>query len=110
MNKNTIIIILAYANRYIYPFMILLLPMLGGKEFYLLVMGICTIFFAIYEFVGYKCKWKHIYCSYQDAYHQKMTPNNIRWHQVKKSDAYGIPLFCGVLGVAMIIIHFTEMF
>lgn len=72
----------------------------------LLAMGIGCVLFAVYELVGYICRWKHIYCSYQNAYHQKMTPNNIRWHTVKKTDAYGISTIFGFLGIAMIIIHF----
>ncbi len=95
-------IVLAYANRYLYP--ILLLASLVFENF--LISGIAFLIFAIYELVGYICKWKHIFCSYQNAYHKKMTPNNINWSLVRKSDAYGIPAFFGICGILSIIIYY----
>ena len=103
------IIILAYLHRYVYPILVFLLPMLFRKllgEAAFLAIGIGVVLFALYTFVGYRCRWKHIYCSYQNAYRQKMTPYRIRWYTIKKSDAYGVPLVFGILGVAMIIAYF----
>ena len=68
-----------------------------------LFLGINLCAFALYLFIGYKLKWKHIYCSYQDAYHQKMTPNRMKWSMIRKSDAYGIPAFFCIMGIALII-------
>ena len=48
-----------------------------------LFLGINLCAFALYLFIGYKLKWKHIYCSYQDAYHQKMTPNRMKWSMIR---------------------------
>ena len=62
--------------------------------------------FSIWTFVGYKCKWKHIFCSYQDTYHAKMTPGAIDWDWVKKKDAYGVPLIflvVALIGIAVIL-------
>lgn len=63
------------------------------------IISIGAIAFSIWSLVGYRLKWRHIYCSYQNAYHQKMTPFSVRWHQIKKADAYGVPLIFLLLGV-----------
>lgn len=68
------------------------------------ILCVCCISFSIWSFVGYKLKWRHIYCSFQNAYRQKMTPHCVRWHQIKKSDAYGIPLIFFVLGLFFLIL------
>lgn len=41
------------------------------------------IAFAAWSFIGYKRKWTHIYCSYQNAYHKAMTPKRgeLEFHQ-----------------------------
>ena len=36
-----------------------------------------------------------------------MTPEDVDWGFVKKSDAYGIPAIFGVLGIAMIVLGFV---
>ena len=43
------------------------------------------IAFAAWSFIGYKRKWTHIYCSYQNAYHKAMTPNAVNWNSIKKN-------------------------
>jgi hypothetical protein len=105
--RNISVIILAYMHRYLYPILILSVPMLltrKGPE-YVLYQGIGLLVFAAYSLAGYLLRWKHIYCSYQNAYHQKMTPNRIRWNTIKKSDAYGCPAVFGVLGVLCILAY-----
>ena len=71
-------------------------------------MGGLSIAFSIWSFIGYKLKWKHIYCSFQNAYHKKMTPNKIRWDQIRKTDAYGMPMVFLVLGTALLIAGLLE--
>lgn len=97
------IIILAYFHRYGW-----LIVMMGGialwPVYMLYIISISMFAFSIWSFVGYKCKWRHIYCSYQNAYRKEMTPHSIRWHQIKKSDAYGIPLMFFIMGFAMLCI------
>lgn len=34
-----------------------------------------------------------------------MTPNFIRWHTVKKSDAYGVPIVFLILGTAALAVQ-----
>jgi ribose/xylose/arabinose/galactoside ABC-type transport system permease subunit len=65
-----------------------------------------SLIYSVWTFVGYKCKWKHIFCSYQDAYHCKMTPGAIDWDWIEKKDAYGVPLIflvMALMGIAVII-------
>lgn len=93
------IIALAYLHRYgwigvMFGFM-LAFP---RASFYIFSIGF--IAFSIWSFVGYKCRWRHIFCSYQNAYHMKMTPDYIDWDWVEKKDAYGVPLIFMVLGLA----------
>lgn len=73
------------------------------------LMGIYLIAFALYQFIGYKCKWKHIFCSYQNSYRKKMTPDKINWSKVKKSDAYGLPIIFGTLGILIIIVSILDI-
>ncbi len=72
----------------------------------IIVLGSGFVLYAIWTFVGYKCRWKHIFCSYQNAYHLKMTPNDIDWGWIRKSDAYGVPIIFLVLGVACLALIF----
>ena len=104
--KDKLFIVLAYMNRYVFPFSIIFFSTVFGEEYKSLMMGGGCIIFAAYQLVGYICRWKHIYCAYQNASHQKMTPHNIRWHTVKKSEIYGIPALFGILGIALIAVYF----
>ena len=105
-SRNSRVILLAYTHRYVYPILAVALPMLLEKQYILLAMGIGFLLIALYDLVGYCCRWKHIYCSYQNAHHQKMTPNHILWSNVKKTDAFGSSAIFGFLGTVMIIMQF----
>ncbi len=97
------VIALAYFHRYGWiAAMIACIAIWTEKIVSILCAG--CIIFSVWSFVGYKCKWKHIYCSYQNANHKKMTPNSVRWHRVKKRDAYGVPLIFFILGLMMLIL------
>lgn len=105
-SSNFLIILLAYANRYVYPVAIIWLAIVSGKEIMPLVMGIGMIVYGIYNLFGYIFRWIHFYCSYQNICHRKMTPDNIDWSIVEKKDAYGVPAIFCFLGIVMIIIYF----
>lgn len=94
---------LAYMHRYGW-----IAVMLGciaiWPEYILYIFCACFLIFSAWSLIGYKHKWRHIYCSYQNASHQKMTPHAVRWSQIKKSDAYGVPLIFFVLGLAMLLV------
>ena len=100
-NANTVIA-LAYLHRYGILSVVLFAGIL--PQFRYLIFAIGCILYAIWSFVGYKCRWKHIFCSYQNAYRKKMTPNKIRWDWVKKSDAYGVPIVFFVLGLLCVVV------
>ncbi len=97
------VIALAYFHRYGWIVVMLVLRFLFSDERYY-VLFVSVIIYAIWTFLGYKLKWKHIFCSYQNAYRVKMTPKTINWNLVDKKDAYGIPLFFLLVGVVGLII------
>lgn len=105
-SRHTSTILLAYAHRYAFPMLTVILPLVLLKKNIILGMGIGFMFDGLYTLVGYLCRWKHIYCSYQNAHHQEMTPDDIRWHRIRKSDAYGLPALSMTMGLLMIICHF----
>ena len=101
MNKTTKkIIALAYFHRYGWIAVMMICFAIWSEQM-MCILSVGSIAFAIWSLIGYNRKWKHIYCSFQNAYHQKMTPNNIQWHKIKKSDAYGVPLIFLILGLAL---------
>ena len=105
------IVILAYCDRYLFPCLVLFVPMglvsihQSGKLF-ALSFGGATVLFAAYQLVGYLCRWAHILCSYQIAYRKDIQPGSPDWGWIKKSDAYGIPAMFGVFGIALIVLAF----
>lgn len=104
--RHIVICTLACFHRYLFPACIIVFAFCFGREYAILRMGIGFLVFALYSLLGYILRWKHIYCSYQNAYRQKMTPDHIVWSKVKKTDAYGSPLIFGVLGLGMIVCQF----
>ena len=102
--KGKIIIALAYLHRYGWIVAMMVCVAVWSEQKIWILSGGC-IAFSVWSFIGYKNRWKHIYCSFQDAYHQEMTPSNIQWHKIKKSDAYGVPLIFLALGVALLIVR-----
>lgn len=99
-NKHGIIA-LAFFHRYGW-ITVMLIGIAIWPENMIHILAVSSLAFSLWSFVGYKKKWKHIYCSYQDAYHQKMTPNSIQWHKIKKSDAYGVPLIFLLFALALL--------
>lgn len=96
------VIALAYFHRYGWILLMLICAGIWNNKL-VGIMGGFMVAVAVWSFAGYKLEWRHIYCSYQEANHQKMTPNFIRWHTVKKSDAYGVPLVFLILGIAALV-------
>lgn len=99
--KGGIVILLALSHRYGWIIVMLLcMTFLPVNKFY--TAGAFLLIYSIWSFVGYKCRWKHIYCSYQNAYHEKMTPHSISWNQIKKRDAYIVPLIFLIFGLMIL--------
>lgn len=74
----------------------------------LLVGAIFMFGFSVWSILGYIFKWKHIYCSYQNAYREKMTPHRTDWSRVKNFDAIGIPVMFLAVSVAMFFIYLVS--
>ena len=95
------IIALALFHRYGW-----LIVMLTFMQFFpsLYIASAFFLAFAVWSFTGYKRKWKHIYCSYQNAYHKPMNPSMICWDSVKKTDVYGVSLLFFFLGIVALLL------
>lgn len=112
IHNRKLIIALAYLDRFLLPMLVVFVPMglvllhESGKLF-ALTFGGATVLFALYLLMGYLLRWTHYFCSMQNAYHLPMTPEDVDWGFVKKSDAYGIPAIFAVLGIAMIVFAFV---
>ncbi len=101
------IIFLACWHRFIFLTLALILPFLffGKDNVSFLLIGIFFLVYAVYNVVGYRCRWKHIYCSIQNMNHKKMTPENIVWSSVSSSDVYPISAIIGILGAVSIFVY-----
>lgn len=108
--NSNVVMLLAYMHRYLFPIALGILPMLIaeviGEDYLFELWGCAFLIYALYDIIGYKCKWRHIYCSYQNSSHQRMTPNHVHWDDVKKSDIYGMSALMGCFGVILIIVSF----
>lgn len=105
-SSATVMCILAYLDRYVYPMLILIAGMLadfyGGRITMLFVLAVGILLDGIYNLIGYLCRWKHIYLCYQNMCHTKMTPSRIEWDRMPKKDAYGVPaalIISGTIGI-----------
>ncbi len=96
----TPVTLLAYFHRYGWLALLILIRCIAKSKH---VLSVGLILYAVWTFLGYIFRWKHIFCSYQNACHQPMTPNDIRWNLVKRSDAYGVPALFLLCGVALLL-------
>ncbi len=90
-SRRNQIIALAYFHRYGWILTMMLFICLFPEKMPYLMSGFLIVF-SLWTVVGYRLKWKHIFCSWQNASHMEMTPHSIRWSQVPKSDVYFIPV------------------
>ncbi len=104
VNSAKGVVALAYLHRYGWIATMMVLVMIMPKlKFY--TLGICFILFSLWTLIGYKLKWRHIYCSLQNAYHKKMTPYSIRWSEIKKSDIYVSSVLFLIFGLMVLIMN-----
>lgn len=102
--RNGLIIFLAYFHRYgLFAVLLLMSLLMHNKHTLCAIFAYGLLIYSLWSFIGYLLRWKHIYCSYQNAYHTKMTPDTIRWQDIDKRDVYGVPLIFFVLGILMMI-------
>ena len=97
------IIALAYFHRYGW-IVAMLITIAIWPEYMLRILSAGCIIFSIWTLVGYKRKWRHIFCSYQNAYRQEMTPHSVRWHRIKKSDVYVVSLLFWLMGLLLLVV------
>ena len=94
--------------RYPVPFLLMIQGCIWGKALssksaMLISMGVGLLCFGVYTLVGYCYEWRHVFCMYQNMYHQKMTPEKCDWGKIKKTDAYGFPTIFMVFGIGAIV-------
>ena len=92
---------LAILNRYVFPVVAVILPMVLSRLFnwdLLIALGIGCLVFGTYQLIGYKNRWDHIYCSIQLFKRQRMTPHEINWDRISKLDATILPIAFVILG------------
>ncbi len=108
--SSRLIIVLALFHRYFchFIFLALLFLIARSKRQLVLLMGVHCLLFAAYSFIGYVFHWKHIFCSYQNAYHVKMTPTRINWNTIRKSDCIGVPIIFAIIGTAAVVVSFVS--
>lgn len=97
------VIALAYFHRYGW-IALTTVCILHWPERFCEILGGFFVIHGIWSLAGYRRKWKHVYCSNQNASRQKMTPNSVRWDTMKKSDAYGLPALCLIFGIVYLFI------
>ena len=103
------IVTLAYAHHYIYPLLIVGIPLIVGGGFQFLCIGVGLLCYAAYTLVGYILHWKHIYCSFSIPRRApkgwKMKTNNYNWKSIKV-DVVGVSIMIALIGVFCLLGHF----
>lgn len=96
------VILLALFHRYGWIVAMIIVMNFGNP---LLIGSVFLLIFSIWSIIGYVFKWNHIFCSYQNAYHKKMTPNTVNWSKVKKRDAIGMPTWILVTSIVLFFLY-----
>ena len=104
--KELFIKVFAYFHRYGW---IVVMLICAGITKSLYIFGTFLIVFSIWTLLGYLLKWKHIFCSFQNAYHKPMTPDKINWNKIKKKDVYGISAIFFFFGIGIIIVKYFNI-
>ena len=107
--------VLAYFWRYgiiacVIPAMYLGRIVTKSRTGVLLGLSSIMMIMGLYYLLGYIFKFRHIYCVFQNANHEKMSPNEIYWNTLSKKDLIGVPilLICiGVAGLILSLLYFT---
>ena len=97
------VVALAYLHRYGW-IVAMLLCLAFWYEHFFLILGAGCLFFSLWTFVGYKCNWKHVFCSFQNASGKKMTPDAVQWDKISKSDVRTVPTLFFVFGVLLLLV------
>ncbi len=102
-NEEKIIILLAYFIRYGYWITMIILEFLLKSPYVIFVM---SALYGIHHLIGLRLHFRHLYCSMQDAYHEKMSLYNSGKYTGKmKKEIIFIGCFfliIGVIGIFMV--------
>ncbi len=106
--KNRIIL-MALLYRYGGIFLILTLSilldvLLSSKNIFLITLGIGMVLYGAYWFLGYRLQWRHVFCAYQEAILEEMTPGQCDWSRFPKKEGYGVPLILYLIGSGLIVV------
>ena len=110
LKSHESIVALAVFHRYGW-FMLMFAVMLltDAAPVCILSASIILIAYAAHTLIGYTLRWKHIYCSFQNANHEPMTPASVKWSEVRPSDVYFLSAFFFASGVALSILFFADI-
>ena len=75
------------------------------RDYLLLIMGVGFLLFAAWNTTGYFLRWRHVYCAWQNAKKQRMTPNDIRWGTVDRKEFFVCVALDAVMGIAAIVVQ-----
>lgn len=100
--RCNMVILLALFHRYGWIVAMIIAMNFGNP---LLIGSVFLLIFSIWSIISYVFKWNHIFCSYQNAYHKKMTPNAVNWNKVKKRDAIGMPIWILVTSIVLFFLY-----
>ncbi len=102
--SKTGILFLAYFLRYGYIALMLIAACIfgDGREVFLCI-GIGLVLTGVHYLLGYLLRWRHVFCAWQEAGRQKMTPFYNDWDEITKKEAYGLPAVCVVAGILSVV-------
>lgn len=99
------IIALAYFHRYglhLLQLLLLMALLFRSARAFAFVWSGGFILYGVWTLVGYRRRWRHIFCSFQNAHRERMTPYNIGWGRIKKSEIYGTFWGSMILGLVFL--------
>ena len=97
---NKLVMALAYVHRYGLIAALIIVRRVNNLK----LLGIILLVYAGWTLTGYLLKWEHIYCSWQNAYHEKMTPGNTNWRHIDKKDVWCVSFLFGIAGVVILVV------
>ena len=85
-------------------FISLILPIIITKnvKISLYAPSILILLYGLYIFLGIIKRYRFIYCFIQLEARKEMTPNEIYWNTLSKSEKYGYPIAMLVLGIILL--------
>ena len=109
--RDMTVVTLAYWHHHFYLIFLVGISLLVGGDGCILSLGVGFLFYAAYTLVGYKLRWKHIYCSFSIPHRTKgwkMKTNNYNWKSISKAEVYVASIIWGLLGIGCLAGHFLS--